>query len=236
MTRSVALAAFQLWLNAKGARPRLTVDGLRGPATRAAIIETFRNRAAPAITPGEMRLIADRLGCTLRQLAAVARVESGGAGWDRAGLLTCLYERHYLWRRIRIAVPFLSNPAPGGYTIDADGDGVNDSWEKLADASLRFGAERAFECASFGKFQIMGAHWRDLGHASAIDFAWALSRSEAAHYQALAGFIEANGLVAAIRQIDGDPANCLAFARGYNGKGQKGYDVRIADAFRRIVA
>lgn len=234
MARSVELAAFQMWLNAKGANPRLTVDGLRGPATRAAVIATFRNTSAPAVKPMEMRAIADRLGCSVRQLASVAYVESGGAGWDRSGLLTCLWERHYLWRRIRVAVPLLANPTPGGYTIDADGDGINDSWEKLADAALRFGAAKAFECASFCKFQIMGAHWKALGHASAIDFVWALSRSEAAHYAALAGFIETNGLLPAIRQIDGDPANCLAFARGYNGKRQKGYDARIAQAYRSM--
>jgi hypothetical protein len=220
----------QRWLNLHGAA--LVEDGRPGPATRAAIIETFRNKAAPAVKEAELILIASRLGCTVRQIKAVAKVESAGGGWDDAGLLKCLWERHYLWRRVRIAVPFLSNPSPGGYTVDADKDGINDSWEKLADASLRFGASTAFECASFGKFQIMGAHWKALGYSHALDFAWTLSRDEFAHYDAFARFIEANGLVGAVRKIDGNPANCLAFARGYNGKGQKGYDGRIAAAWR----
>jgi hypothetical protein len=78
----------------------------------------------------------------------------------------------------------------------------------------------------------MGAHWKALGYASVIDFVWHLSLSEAEHYEAFARFIEANGLAGALRQIDGNPANCLAFARGYNGKGQQGYDGRIAKAWR----
>ncbi len=224
--------ALQLWLNVRGAG--LDVDGKGGPATRSAIIETFRNIAAPAISPMGKANIAARLGVSVRQLETVARVESAGGGWDNSGLLKCLWERHYLWRRIKLAVPLLSNPSPGGYTTDANGDGINDSWEKLADASLRFGFGVAAECASFGKFQVMGAHWKALGYPSVEDMVWGLSRSEEAHYELLARFVEENGLLPAMRSINGTPANCLAFARGYNGKGQKGYDVRLAETFRKL--
>ena len=220
----------QSWLNAHGAR--LLLDGAWGPATRAAVIDTFRNRAAPAATGDDIRAIALDLGCTERQIKAIAKVESNGGGWDDAGLLKCLWERHWLWRRVKLAVPFLSDPTAGGYTIDADLDGINDSWEKLADAAGRFGFAVAAECASFGKFQIMGAHWKALGYRSVADFIWQLSRSEAAHYEAFGRFIRANGLIGALRQVSGNPADCLAFARGYNGKGQRGYDARIAAAFR----
>lgn len=224
----------QIWLNIHGAN--LVVDGVPGPATRRAVIETFRNRAAPAATGEEKAAIAARLGVTPRQLETVARVESAGGGWDNAGLLKCLWEMHYLWRRVKVAIPLLSNPSPDpkAYTTDADGDGINDSWEKLADASMRFGFGIAAECASFGKFQVMGAHWKALGYPSVAEMIWGLSRSEAAHYELLARFIEVNGLLPAMRAIDGNPFNCLAFARGYNGKGQKGYDVKLANEFRRL--
>jgi hypothetical protein len=220
----------QRWLNSKGAR--LTLDGRPGPATRAAVIEVFRNREAPAVTAGQMVDFATRLGCTVRQLRAVAAVESGGGGWDRSGLLACLWERHWLWRRVKLAVPMLSDPRPGGYTVDADGDGINDSWEKLADAAMRFGFGLAAECASFGKFQVMGGHWQALGYASIAELVWSLSRHEAAHYELLCRFIEHNGLKGALQRVSGHPPDCLPFARGYNGRGQKGYDARIAKAFR----
>lgn len=229
------LKALQVWLNTQARVPPLVVDGKRGPATRAAILDTFVNRAAPAITGPQLKLIADRLGATTRQVAAVMAVEAAGAGWDRQGRLKCLWERHYLWRRIRVAVPFLSDPKPGGYTVDADGDGINDSWEKLADAAMRWGADRAFECASFGKPQIMGAHWKKLGYPSAVDFVWELLQSEFAHYDAFARYLEAFGLVGALRRVDGDPDNARPLAQGYNGPAywKKGYHEQIAAAWRR---
>lgn len=223
------LAQFQSWLNTKGAK--LAVDGKAGPATRAAIIETFRNKAAPACTDEEKAAIARSLGGSLKQLQAVDKVESGGAGWGNSGLLKALYERHYFWRRVRILIPVISNPSPGGYTIDADRDGINDSWEKLADAAMR-NPIAAFESVSFGRFQIMGAHAAALGYGNAIEFAWALSRDEAAHYRALAAFIRTNGLQKAFTALSADPEACRAFAKGYNGGAyaKMGYHIKLAKA------
>jgi len=179
--------------------------------------------------------MATQLGATVRQVRAVAEVESSGSGWDRTGLLSCLWERHWLFKRLRFAVPLLSDPKPGGYTVDLDDDGINDSWEKLADAAMAYGANLAFECASFGKFQIMGAHWKALGYRSAIDFVWRMTQSEAAHYVAFQRYVEVNGLRPALARVNGSPANCTAFARGYNGKAQKGYDAKIATAYRKLL-
>lgn len=223
------LRDLQLWLNAHGAS--LVVDGRPGPATRKAILDTFVNKSAPAVTPQDIAQIAARLGGLPRQVAAVAKVESAGGGWDDAGRLKALFERHYAWRRLQVIIPLLSNPTPGGYTIDADKDGINDSWEKVADLAMR-SPLAAFESASWGKFQIMGAHAKSLGYVNAIEFVWALSRGEAAHYDALARFIEVNGLRKAFQRLSTDYRTCTEFARGYNGKGQKGYDHRLAEAMR----
>lgn len=228
------IAALQNWLNARGASPKLVADGEPSAATRKAIIEVFRNTDAPAITHPEINTLAKRLECSTRQIATVATVEAAGGGWDETGLLKCLWERHYMWRRVRFAVPFLSDPKPGGYSFDADHDGINDSWEKLADASLQWGAGLAFECASFGKFQVMGAHWKALGYRSAIDMVWQMSQSEAAHYEVLARYIEVNGLKLALQAISTNSRDCLPFARGYNGAGQQGYDSRLARAYARL--
>lgn len=221
----------QLWLNDHGAN--LVVDGEAGPATRNAIIETFRNTNAPAATFDEINKVAYRLGASPRQLRAFAKVESSGGGWDDTGLLKCLWERHYLWRRIKLALPLISDPKPGGYTIDDDHDGICDSWEKLADAACRFGFSIAAECASFGRFQIMGAHWKALGYIGVGDFVWRLSRDELAHYVAFARYIEVNGLKPALRAVSSDPAACKAIALAYNGKRalEAGYHMKIARAF-----
>lgn len=224
---------FQEWLNAHGAQ--LVTDGKGGPKTRAAIIETFRNLSMPRISEAEKTSIARSLGGTLRQLQKVDIVESGGAATDSKGLLKCLFERHYVWRRIKVLIPFLSNPTPGGYTIDADGDGINDSWEKVADMAMR-NPLVAFESASWGRFQIMGAHAKSLGYANAVEFVWELSRDEAVHYRALAAFIRVNNLQRAFVALSDDPKDCATFAKGYNGpaywKHNPPYDVRLARAAR----
>lgn len=225
------VAEFQQWLNARGANPPLVVDGKGGPRTREAIIQVFINKNAKAATDEEKAAIARRLGGTLKQLNAVSAVESSGGGWDQTGLLKILYERHYAWRRLKIKIPLLSDPVAGGYTIDADKDGINDSWEKLADMACR-NPLVAFESASYGKFQVMGAWWQRLGYASVFDMAWDLRNSEAAHYELLRRYIEVFGLREAFRKLSGNPADCLDFARGYNGPKQKGYDQRLAKEMR----
>lgn len=229
------VAALQAWMNERGLKPQIVVDGIGGPATRQAVLDIFVNKQAPAVTEEEIAGFAARLGCSVRQLKAVAAVESGGSGFFNEGRVKILWERHYFWKRLQIRVPLISDPAPGGYTMDADKDGVNDSWEKLADACCKAPAW-AFESASWGKFQIMGAWWQKLGYDYPAQFAWSMRESEAGHYEALVRYVERFGLVAAIRKIDGNPINCQPFARGFNGKGYAkfSYDSKIAAAFRKL--
>lgn len=211
----------------------LVEDGKGGPKTRAAIIAGFTNRDATPITTAQVQMIADRLGATLKQVQAVAKVESNGGGWNAQGQPTALYERHYAWRRLRIKIPFLSDPAPGGYTLDADRDGLNDSWEKLADMAMR-NPVVAFESASFGKFQIMGAHWKTLGYAGPVEMVWTLRDNESAHYDMLARFIIHNGLLPHLRLLSTNPADNVGFARRYNGPkfAKNRYDHKLAAAMR----
>lgn len=225
------LREYQDWLIAHGAQ--IVSDGLPGPRTRAAPFGVFANTAAPAITEAEKADVARGLGGSVEQLNAVALTESAGGGFQSDGLPKALYERHYAWRRLKVKIPLLSDPTPGGYTVDADRDGLNDNWEKIADMALR-NPDAAFESASFGKFQIMGAWAVRMGYGHAIEFVWALSRSERAHYDALARFIRLNGLETAFRRISANPLTCEAFALGYNGKlgVRRGYHQTLARHMR----
>lgn len=224
------LIAFQTWLNDHGAPEKLEADGNFGPKSKAAMLSVFSCQSAKAVTDEDLAAFATRLGCSVAQIKAVAFVESNGGGWDKQGRIMCLYERHYVWKRVRAAVPFLSDPKPGGYTVDADHDGINDSWEKLADAVAFWGPSVAFECASFGKFQVMGAQWNKLGYPSAMEFVWGMVADEKAHYECLARYVEYFGLKRALQKMNASPLNCRDFAIGYNGPKQKGYDARLASA------
>lgn len=228
-----AVRRMQLWLNARGVADPIEADGLRGPATRQAILDTFANRNAPAVKNADLIALARRLGCSVAQIRAVAKVESAGSGFFPSGRPKLLWERHYFWRRLRIIIPLLSNPKAGGYTTDADRDGINDNWEKMADAMMR-NPTFAVESASWGKFQVMGAWWKQLGYRSSFDFAWRMRTSELEHYEVLARYVEKNGLRPALRALSPDPETCRAFAEGFNGPAYErgGYHRKLAAAVR----
>lgn len=227
------LRALQRWVNLMGWTPTLAEDGVAGPITREAIIGIFANRSAPAVTSEQVAAFARRLGGSSRQVMAVALTESAGGGFLDSGHPKALWERHYYAKRINAEIPGLADFTPGGYSTDADRDGINDSWEHIADAAMTH-PQFAFECASFGKFQVMGAWWEKLGYAHALEFVWLMRESEAGHYEALARYIEKLGGKAAFQSISARAADCLPFAKFYNGPAQKGYHERIAANFRRL--
>lgn len=204
-------------------------DGQWGPKSRAALLAWFVNTSAPAITPDECEAIAKRLGCTVRQLAAVAQVESAGSGFDANGRPKMLYERHIFWRQTGglYGVRDYSNPARGGYNLD--------NWAKLANACGK-DPDAAFASASWGKFQVMGEHWKRLGYLSPFALASSCRTGEAAHYELLARFIETMGLKQALAKLSADPRECAEFASEYNGPGfhANAYDVRLAQAMREL--
>lgn len=219
----MTIAEFQAWLNDRGAD--LLVDDKAGPVTRAAMYGLFANVSAPAVSDSEIAATALKLGCTAKQLRAVAKVESGGAAFDPAGRPKILFERHYFHRLTdgQWSVTAYSDPTAGGYN--------DDSWLKLSMAASK-DPWAAFQSASWGKFQIMGAHWQSLGYASPLDMAWAMRQSEVAHYDALARFVKANGLLTAIRQLSTIAADNVAFASVYNGPGFRNfsYHTKLAGA------
>lgn len=225
------ISEFQSWLNRHGAS--IKVDGQAGPATRAAIMQVFTNKNAKAITPAAIEDIAARLGVSGRKVRAVSKVESGGGGWNDQGQPKILWERHYFFKRILIAIPWISNPKGGDYTLDSNKNGVNDSWEKLCLAACRKPIA-AFESASWGKFQIMGAHAKALGYENALEFAYSMVNDERAHYEALAAFVRVNGLIPAMNKLSTNPEDCRAFAKRYNGAAYEkfGYHRKLAEAMK----
>lgn len=227
------LAALQTWINAKGWKPQLVVDGLPGPATREAFMGIFANRKAEAVNDAQMIAFAKRLGGSLKQMRAVSAVESGGSGFLHTGQPKILWERHHFWKRLQLNLPLISNPKPGGYTLDANGNGLNDSWEKLTEAAMHAPAW-AIESCSWGRFQVMGFWWKPLGYESAIDFAWSMRESEAGHYEALVRYIQHNSLAGAFQALSADPETCRAFAKGYNGAGYRkfSYHEKLAEQMR----
>lgn len=216
---------FQHWLNAHG--ETIATDGVAGPQTRIAIVEAFTNKCAPAITDADIQVLATRLGCSTKQIRAVAKVESGGAAFDDFGRPKILFERHLFYRLTngKHGLTAFSNPKGGGYN--------EPSWDKLTRAAS-VDPEAAFAAASWGRFQVLGTHWRALGYPSALELAYSTVTGEAAHYELLARYIEKNGIKHQLRALSTNPEDNRAFAKSYNGPSYEkfSYHTKLAAAMR----
>ncbi len=213
----------QMWIAAHG--QQLLADGKFGPASRKALEAVFTNTCADAVTDADIATFAERLGCTPKQLRAVSQVESGGAGFDKQGRPKILFERHLFHRFTngKYSVSPCSNPSGGGYK--------DCSWTKLGQAA-GFSPFKAFESVSWGKFQVLGMWWDELGYPSPVEMAYSTVTGEAAHYEMLIRYIEMNKMQSAVRALSTNAATNRAFAKGYNGPAYTKfqYDVKLARA------
>jgi len=189
------------------------------------IRKAFTNKQANAVTHAELVVFASRLGCTLQQLKAVAKVESGGGGFTNSGLPKILFERHHFHRHTdgKWSPSIFSNRSGGGYS--------EDSWAKLAAAAAR-DVDAAFGSCSWGKFQVLGSHWSKLGYPSSLALAHTTTMSEGDHYELLCRYIEVFGLLKATRKLSPNPDDCRDFAAMYNGPAYRkfNYHTKLASA------
>lgn len=90
--------------------------------------------------------------------------------------------------------------------------------------ALLLDQDAALKAASWGKFQVLGRYHS--GWADVRSLVAAMYVSEANHLRSFEAHCNASNLFGAVRTKD-----WLAFARGYNGPRQQGYDRRIAQAY-----
>jgi hypothetical protein len=221
------MSDYQKWLNTKGAN--IAADGEGGAATREATKEVFVNLDAEAVTDQQVSELATSLGCSFEQISAVANVESSGAGFDSNGRPKILFERHKFddFTAGAYSVCSYSNPSSGGYS--------EDSWEKLTQA-LCVDIDAAFKSVSWGRFQVMGFWFADIGFTSPLEMAYSTVRGEYDHYILFAGYIRLANLEGALRQVSTNSDDCRAFAKGYNGSGYEAgnYHAKIAAEMERL--
>lgn len=200
-------------------------DGKWGPKSRAALLDHFTNTSAPAVSDADIAGYAARLGCTVKQINAVAKVESAGGGFDNSGKPKILFERHWFHRLTD------GKWSPSSFSQSTGGGYGESSWNKLSDA-CGHNPDAAFSSASWGKFQVMGGHWAKLGYPSAYAMAWTTAQSEADHYEMLVRYIEVFGLREELQALSDEPGDCRAFAKGYNGPAyeRNDYHAKLAEA------
>lgn len=175
---------------------------------------------------------ANKLGCEVAAIKAVAAAETGATGsyyafkeWDTVPAI--LYERHYFHRLTSGAYsttnPEISDPTNGGYGK------YTAQYRKLLEA-YNLDKSAALKSASWGKFQIMGNNHIAAGYSSVEDFVREISISEKNHLKAFVSFIQSDSTLSKAI-VDKD---WLSFARAYNGPAQKGYDTKMRDNYNEL--
>lgn len=168
---------------------------------------------------------AKKLNCEVAAIKAVAKTETGAYGsyfkfqQDDDYVPAILFERHHFHKYTNgkyDKYSDISNPDSGGYGP------TSEQYSKLLRA-YALDKKSALRSASWGKFQILASNHVAAGYASPEDFVFALSKSEKNQLKAFVSFIEADSvLLKSLRSKD-----WLSFAKRYNGKRQKGYDLKM---------
>lgn len=185
---------------------------------------------ATPLTQQDFEEAAQELGCTVAAVKAVAKVESGGAGFLPDGRPKILFERHVFYKengkRFNDTHPHISWPK---WTRSYLGGALE--YGRLEEA-MTLDHDAALRSASWGKFQVMGYHHAAIGWPDIADFIAAMVSGEAGQLKAFVGYIKANRLDDELRRLD-----WAGFARGYNGEGyrENRYDEKMAAAYEEFL-
>jgi hypothetical protein len=218
----------QLYLRDTG-RYHGEIDGLYGPATRAAIMAAMEDGPDTALTLQDYLDSGGRLGCHPANVMAFAEVEAAGAGFS-AGYPKLLFEPHRFCRLTKGVYsgnhPAISYAAWGARPYPSD---IRERYNQLLEA-VGLNVYAGFAAASYGKFQILGENHEACGYDNPWTFAFAQAVDEQTQLKAFESFIRHNGLLHPLQN-----GNWVALAKGYNGTAyfKNRYDVRLAQAARK---
>lgn len=133
-----------------------------------------------------------------------------------------MYERHYFYKGVKTVISYpevsnsyLSYSSYGGYTLDADKDGINDSWEKLAYAAC-INPDQAFQLHQYRYVPSHGFLLQNTRYTHPIEMLWSASRSESSHYKMFADYIlKVANIKSAFLKISTNSENNRAFCLAY---------------------
>lgn len=201
------------------------------PSTPSAnFLASLRRQSDAPLRRADFEEVAARLSCEWEAVAAVAEVESGPlGGFGQDGRPIILFERHLFSRKTNsqydVSHPNISNRTAGGYPRTQA-----ERWAQLEEA-FALAPEEALQSASYGRFQVLGQNYPNLGMANAHEYVAKLARSEKDQLEAFEAFVRANGLADELQRKD-----WAGFASRYNGPGYAAnqYDTKMADAYARL--
>lgn len=223
-----SVAALQTFQKANN----LTPDGVYGPATQA-LLDPFINQKYANMA--DMQSAAATLGLPLALVVAVCETEAKGSGFFSDGTCQILFERHWMYQLLVTAktkgvadglsnrYPSVINPTPGGYS------GGPAEYQRL-NLAMTVDQSCALQSASWGLFQIMGLNYTFCGYSSIFNYVADMKLSEKKHVTAFVSYIQKYRGGALWNALKAQ--NFLAFATGYNGKGNaQDYATRTQNNF-----
>ena len=220
----------------------LKVDGLAGDSTLKAL---RGENISKLLKESDLMAGAKRLGVSVNVIKAIAEVETQGAGFLANGKPKILFERHRMYfylnkkygktkaNQLMAQYPSIVNSKTGGY------QGGTAEHTRLSLAK-QIDAECALQSASWGRFQLMGENWKELGYASVQEFVTQHEQSEGLQFEAFLRYCETKSgeiddknwtLLDALRQENWHVVFSL-----YNGKNYKklGYDSKFLRVMNRL--
>lgn len=213
----------------------LTADGIVGPLTWKSL---YINNIQPGeeVKDEDYTFAASLLGCEVKALKAVVKVETGGRGGFIAdGLPQILFEGHIFWKELK-ARGIDPNSIKGHSEIlypswdKTKYKGGIKEWDRLNEA-IGISEEAALSSASWGLFQIMGNNYKAAGKGSVKEFVEENKKSEVNQFFLGISFIQSSTkILNALKKKD-----WATFARYYNGSGQVFvYSNRLKEAYKTI--
>lgn len=174
---------------------------------------------------------ARMMNCSVTAIKAVAKIEANGGGFYTQGRLQglpkLLFESLIFGKKsgykFNQSHPILSQVNWNRSLYKRGGH----SWDKLHQAS-ELNESAAIQACSWGKFQVMGFHFKTCGFESPQAYAKAQHTSEFEHLRCMLAFCKSKGLDRHLRNLDWN-----RFSYGYNGElyFKNRYHIKLAQAY-----
>lgn len=185
--------------------------------------------------------LARKYGLEKEVIQAVSQVESGGrSGFQRSGKLTVLFEAHRFFALLKKAgldAEALAKKHPDliskvwNRALYRGGDAENQRLERAVAINAL-----AWQAASYGKFQILGEHYKNLGFKTAEAYVDYLKDDPDHHLELFFRFVALPSNAAMLKALQ--KKDWSTFAKLYNGPGYAAnqYDKRMETNYKTLIA
>ncbi|KMQ60235.1 hydrolase [Chryseobacterium angstadtii] len=222
----------------------LVVDGIVGVKTWSVLLEGDEKPLSSTdkfLKESDLVDFAHEYNLELAAVKAVNEIESSGKGFLINNKPKILFEGHVFWNELRkrgidpntyynaesknVLYPKWTRAFYQGGVKEYDR--LNEAINLNSNSNFE---EAALSSASWGSFQIMGYHAKNLDYNDVHHFVSKMELNEGEHLKAFGKFLEKNGCLVHLRN-----KNWAGFAKLYNGAGyrENKYDEKLAKAYAK---